>query len=189
MSYGPTLGWRHFEQTDGGISSAADWSNRRKRGRKGRPHQKTPAPTHCRRLGDSKCSHMLSTAADHSILPKIATLNAAANSLQALKDLYDHETANTTITPENPSSTENPKMEHQLHDHKKGQGFSSRWAFSSAPNEGHAARFAIYRAQLTGHCTAHGHQQRHPAQPAMLLYRAPILSTITSPALDIFLNL
>ena len=41
---------------------------------------------------------MLNTAVDHTILPNIATLDTAANAWQALKDLYDRETPNTTIT-------------------------------------------------------------------------------------------
>jgi len=41
---------------------------------------------------------MLNTAVDHTILPNIANTDTAADAWKTLKDLYDRDTANTTIT-------------------------------------------------------------------------------------------
>ena len=45
---------------------------------------------------NAQAHHMLNTAVDHTILPNIATLDTAANAWQALKDIYDCKTPNTT---------------------------------------------------------------------------------------------
>ena len=69
---------------------------------------------------------MLNTAVDHTILPNIATLDTAANAWQALKDLYDRETPNTTITLL--KTVLNRKLEDgaSMHDHLTN--FNNDWS-------------------------------------------------------------
>ena len=49
------------------------------------------------KIVSAQAHYMLNAAADHRILPNTATLDTAGNAWQALKDLYDRETPNTTI--------------------------------------------------------------------------------------------
>ena len=50
------------------------------------------------KIDNAQAHHILNIAVDHIILHKIATLDTAANAWQALKDLYNRETPNTTVT-------------------------------------------------------------------------------------------
>jgi hypothetical protein len=47
---------------------------------------------------NNQAHHMHNTAVDHAILPNIANTETAADAWKTLKDLYDRDTANTTIT-------------------------------------------------------------------------------------------
>ena len=47
---------------------------------------------------NNQAHHMLNTAVDHTILHNIASTETAADAWKVLKDLYDRETANTTIS-------------------------------------------------------------------------------------------
>ena len=47
---------------------------------------------------NNQAHHMLNTAVDHTILHNIASTKTAAGAWKILKDLYDRETVNTTIT-------------------------------------------------------------------------------------------
>lgn len=64
---------------------------------------------------------MLETAVSHPILSNTAILDTAANAWQALKDLYDRETANTTISLLRTVPNRKLGNEASMHDQKKEQ--------------------------------------------------------------------
>ena len=75
---------------------------------------------------NNQAHHMLNTAVDHTILPTIANTDTAADEWKTLKDLYDRDTANTTITLL--KTILNRKLEDgaAIHDHLNS--FNNDWA-------------------------------------------------------------
>ena len=74
---------------------------------------------------NNQAHHMLNTAVDHTILHNIASTETAADAWKILKDLYDRETANTTITLLKTVLERKLEDGASMHDHLNG--FNSDW--------------------------------------------------------------
>ena len=75
---------------------------------------------------NAQAHHMHNAAVDHTIQPNIATLDTAANAWQALKDLYNREMPNTTITIL--KTVLNRKLEDGASMHEHLTNFNNDWS-------------------------------------------------------------
>jgi len=84
---------------------------------------------------------MLNTTVDHTILPNIVSTETAAGTWKILKDLYDHETANTTLTLLKTVLDRKLEDGATMHDHLNG--FNNDWVrlqYRTASTKGELGR-------------------------------------------------